>query len=195
MRSIFLIQGFLIKLLTGGDDVLVQIPLLGTLFKRRSCKINFLIGTFFSLGTVLVLSILFASLLKKIPYAHYISAGLLVILAILVYFNLLLFKPKFKQQCQVLEEKVKRNINLQALAAGFIAFFITAIDDAIIYSSVLLKPLADNLYVIIGILIAFSLEVILIFYFSKHIAKLKYTKQITTLVLLTLAVLVAFQVI
>ena len=191
MSLFLIIQGFLVKLVTGGDDTLVHIPLISTLFKRRSCKINFLIGMFFSLGIIVILSLLFASFLKTVPYTHYVSAGLLVILAILIYFDLLKFKSKMERKC---EEDVKMNFNYQAFFAGLMAFFATAIDDAIIYSSVLLKPLKDNLFVIVGIAIAFLLEVLVIFYFSKHVAKLKYTKEITTLALITLAVLVAFQI-
>lgn len=194
MSLLLVIQGFLVKLLTGGDDTLVHVPLLGTLFKTRSCKINFLIGMFFSLALVIIISILFAGLLKRLPYTHYISAVLLVALAVFVYFNSFVFKPRHQLECKV-KEKAKAGSNIQALFAGFLAFFITAIDDAIIYSSVLLKPLQENLFVILGIVIAFLLEVIIIFYFSKIILKLKYTKEITSVVLIGLAVLVALQII
>lgn len=192
MSFLLIIQGFLVKLLTGGDDTLVHIPLLGSLFKRRSCKINFLMGMSFSLIIILSLSLLFAGLLKQIPYTHYISAGLLIILATVVYFDLLKFKPKLEQKC---EQEVKSNINFQAFLAGLVAFFTTAIDDAIIYSSILLKPLKENFFIILGILIAFTIEIIIIFYFSKQISKLKYTKEITTVVLITLAFLIALQII
>jgi len=188
------IEGFLVKLLTGGDDTLVQIPILGRLFKKNGYKAFFLIGMFISLSVIIILSLFFSGLLKMLPYPHYISAGLLVFLAIIVYFNLFFFKPKPRIEKKI-EEEMKLKRVFHAFLAGFLAFFITAIDDAIVYSSVFLKSLAENLYVILGIVIAFVLEIAVIYFFSEKIAKLKYTKEITTVALLVLAVLVGLQVI
>ena len=77
---------------------------------------------------------------------------------------------------------------------GFIAAFITVIDDALAYSSIFL--VSENLVsVIIGIYIATLLEITGIIYFSKKISKIKYKKEISSVGLIILGFLILLKII
>lgn len=195
MSGLLVLEGILLKLLTGADDTLAHTPLISTLTQSRKGKLAFLFGMFFSVILILILAILFAGVLINIPYRNIVSAALLVIIALMVHFDVFVHKPREKCCKYVKKEaKVKESHFMKLFGVGFFAFFATAIDDTIVYSSLLLKTFNEQLLVGAGILIAAVAELVLIFYFSKLINKIKYKSEITVIGLLVLAVLVGFGV-
>ena len=195
MSFLLLIQGIFLKLLTGADDTATHAPLISSLTQSRKGKLAFLFGMFFSVVLILVLAILFAGFLINIPYRNIISATLLVVLALMVHFDVFVHKPREKC-CKYVDKeiKIKETHFVKLFGVGFLAFFATAIDDTIVYSSLLLKSFNEQLFIGLGVLIAAVIELILIFYFSKLINKIKYKSEITVIGLLILAVLVGFGV-
>jgi len=191
---ILFIEGFIAKIITGMDDTLTHTPIISSLTSSKKGKLVFISGMFFSILTLIIISIFFANFLQRIPYKHIIAAGLLLIIAIFIFFDKVVHKGRKRYQ-----KKIKKEITnvkfLRLLFLGFITFFATGIDDVIVYSSLLLKEFSLQIFVVGGILIAAFLEFFIIFNFSRAIAKIRYKERITVIGLIILAILVGFQII
>jgi len=136
----YFLSGFFVKIITGLDDTMVHIPIMGTITKTRLGRIAFSTGILLAIAFAIVLSFLFASTIKLIPYSKYISAGLIFLLAIVIYFDVFIHKPREKVERKLKKIKrisVKRFFKL--LSLGFIAAFATVIDDIIAYSSLFFR--------------------------------------------------------
>ncbi len=184
----YLIEGFLVKLFTGFDDTLTHIPILANLTKKRKGKIAFAIGIFIALTLAITFSIFFSQLIKNIPYYRYISSLLILLLAVAIYLDLFITKTEKK-----IIPKMSRQRFFRLIGVGFLAAIATLIDDVIVFSSLFLK---DNfLPIIVGIYAAFLLELTVIIYFSRKLKNLKWKKEITSIMLIILAILVFFNII
>jgi magnesium-transporting ATPase (P-type) len=187
----YLISGFFVKIIAGFDDTLTRIPIAAQLTKTRRGRFAFAGGIFLAICLAIAISFLFASFIKSLPYFRYISATLIFILAVSIYFDVFFQEPK-KQ----VEKKVKRIKKISTrrifklIGIGFLTAFATLIDDTIAYSSLFLGDKITFPYVLIGIFIAVILQLAVIIYFSKKIMKFKWKKEVTTIGLLILAVLI-----
>jgi len=191
----YFLSGFFVKIITGLDDTMVHIPIMGTITKTRLGRIAFSTGILLAIAFAIVLSFLFASTIKLIPYSKYISAGLIFLLAIVIYFDVFIHKPREKVERKLKKIKrisVKRFFKL--LSLGFIAAFATVIDDIIAYSSLFLGSFLMTVYVITGIFLATILELTVIIYFSKKIQKIPYKNSISAFGLIILGILILFEV-
>jgi len=189
-----ILSGFFVKIITGFDDTMVHIPIAGTLTKTKLGKIAFSMGILISIIMAMLISFLFASTIKLIPYYKYLSAGLIFLLALFIYFNLITTKPKEKIKRKL--KKIKRisvKKFFKLLGIGFVAGFATIIDDTVAYSSLFLGNLLIR-YVILGIFLATILELIAIIYFSKIISKIPYKNKITSIGLVILGILILLEV-
>tara|TARA_Y100000310_G_scaffold327912_1_gene395068 strand:+ start:995 stop:1585 length:591 start_codon:yes stop_codon:yes gene_type:complete len=184
-------SGFFVKTIAGLDDTMIRIPIAATLTRTKKGRFAFAIGTFLAIVLAIIFSFLFGSVIKSIPFSNYISAALIFLLALSVYFNWFIQKPR-KQ----VEKKLK---NMKAISAkrffrlitiGFIVALATIIDDTIAYSALFLGPVSNAPYVIGGIFAATILQLSMLIYFSEKIMKLKYKKEITTIGLLILSILI-----
>jgi uncharacterized membrane protein YfcA len=191
----YIILGLFTKAIASFDDFLTRIPLLASLTKSRKGKIAFSIGNFLAVLLVIAISIIFAWLLSTFAYTKIISAGLIFILAGLVYFDV--FKTKKSSK---IEKKVIKKFSLQkffqTILAGFIVAFLTLIDDSVVFAGLFVNlDFYLKLAVASGIIIATILQIILVIYFSEKLYKLKYKKEIAILGLLILGILILFNVI
>lgn len=195
-----IISGFLVKIVTGFDDLMVHIPIVTNITKTRIGKIAFSLGILAAITLAILLSTVFSSLLKFIPNSRYIAGTLMLLLAFSIQFNLFSGKPRKKAEIKLKSKKVKEETKFKKISIkrffkllliGFITAFVTVIDDTIAYSSVLITiknlPLA-----ILGIYLATILELVAIIYFSRKIRKFPYKKQITVAGLIILAVLLFY---
>ena len=133
---------------------------------------------------------LFSSLLKSIPYYRYIVGGLLVLLAVVVYFEILgRNQPKKVPKGTPIKPISLKRI-LKLVLMGFVISFITVIDDMLAYSTLFLNSAVPVYYAVSGILFATVLQLITIVYFSKKLYNFKYKKLITIIGLLIIAGLV-----
>lgn len=189
----YFISGFFVKIVTGFDDTMVHIPIVATITKTRLGKIAFSIGILLAITLATIFSIAFASTIKLLPYFKYISAGLIFLLAIAIYFDIFVHAPRKKVSEKITSKKIMRISSkrfVKLLGIGFITAFATVIDDTIAYSSLFLSQTSNIPFAISGIYTATFLELFAIIYFSKKISKLPYKKEITTIGLLILSVLI-----
>lgn len=191
------ISGFLVKIVTGFDDTMTHIPIVANITKTRIGKIAFSIGIFFAITLAIIISILFASTLKLLPYFKYISSILILLLAFTIYFDVFVHKPRDKVEKKVNPikiNKISKKRFFKLIGIGMITAIATVIDDTIAYSSLFLGKPSIFVYVIIGIYLATISQLIILIYFSKKISKLKYKKEITTLGLIILSILILFEI-
>lgn len=190
-----LISGFFVKAITGIDDTVTQIPLISTVTYSKIGKIAYSLGVLLAISLAVVVSFLFASAIKQFEYSRYIAASLVFFLALLIYFDIFIHAPKKKaeQKIKKLREITNKRF-LKLIGIGFIAAFVTVIDDTIAYSSVLLGKLSTTPFVIAGIFLATFTELFIIVYFSKIITKFKYKKQVAVSGLIILSFLILFEV-
>ena len=166
----YLISGFLVKIIAGFDDTLTRIPIAAHVTSTRKGRFAFAGGIFLAISLAIAVSFLFASVIKALPYFRYISAILIFLLAISIYFDIFIQEPKKK-----VEKKVKRIKGISAkrifrlIAIGFLTAFATLLDDTIAYSSLFLGGSSTIIYVLIGIFAAVLLQLAVIIYFSKRI--------------------------
>jgi len=185
----YFILGIFVKIITGLDDTITHIPILASVTKKHLGRIAFSIGTLLAIIIAILFSILFISFIKQFEYYRYISAALLFILAIMIYFDIFVHRPR-----KDIEKKIKKKISIprfsQLLGVGFLASIATVIDDIIAYSALLAITGIEMYYAIAGILFATMIEIFIVIYFSKKIAKIKYNEQIASLGLIILSILV-----
>ena len=190
----YFFAGFLVKLITGFDDTLTHVPLISYLTKTRQGKVAFGVGIFLAICLAVVVAVFFSSLIKSIPYYRYVLGGLIFVLAIVIYFDF--FRKERVKETEIKMKKVQKfkSISqkrfLKLVAVGFVAAFATLLDDIIAYSSLLLGQGGEKLIGIGGILSAGLLEVFVIVYFSKKLSKFEWRKEIASVGLLILGVLV-----
>jgi hypothetical protein len=185
------ISGVFVKLIAGFDDTMVHVPVIANLTKTKKGRISFAIGIFLAISLAVFLSFTLASLIKTLPYFRYISSVLILALAGVVYFDILTSKPRHKAEKKLKKMKkfrIERGLKLVAL--GFITAIATVIDDTIAYSSVFLTELSFAPFAIAGIFLATIAELIAVIYFSKKLQNIPYKKQITTIGLVVLALLI-----
>jgi magnesium-transporting ATPase (P-type) len=191
----YLVSGFLVKIIAGFDDTLTRIPIAATITKTRRGRIAFAGGIFLAICLAIVISFLFASVIKSLHYFRYISATLIFLLAISIYFDVFIREPKKQVEKKVKKiKKISAKRVLKLIAIGFLTAFATLIDDTIAYSSLFLGETSTIPYVLIGIFIAVILQLTAIIYFSKRIMHLKWKKEVTTIGLLILAALILLKV-
>ena len=188
--------GFIVKIVTGIDDAVTRVPIIATLTKTRKGKIIFSIGVLAAIILAIFISLAFSSFISSIPYSRYISAALIFLLAIAIYFNLFVHKPRDKAEVKIKKvPKITFVRFTKLLVLGFITSFVTVLDDIIAYSSVLSGTQIQNLFVALGIILGTIVQIILVIYFSGKIKKIKYKEEISSAGLVILGVLILFGVI
>jgi hypothetical protein len=192
----YLLSGFFVKILAGFDDTVTRIPIFAHVAKTKMGKIAFIIGIFIAVSLAIVISFFFGSVIKSIPYSNYISAGLVLLIALSIYFDLFVQRPKEKIEVRLKHIKggISKRRFLKVFGIGFITAFATIIDDIFVYSGLFLGPIKTIPFVIGGILLATVLQLSAVVYFSTKLIELKYKKEITVAGLIVLAALLAFRV-
>ena len=128
-------SGIIVKAIASFDDFLTRIPLIAELTKTRKGKIAFSLGAFLAVLAVIFLAIIFAAFIHKLPYARVISAGLIFILAGLVYCEVLLVKPRSKMDIKLIKtEKITILRFLKLIGNGFVISFLTLIADGVVFA-------------------------------------------------------------
>lgn len=184
-----ILAGFLLKSIASFDDTLTRIPLLINLTHTLKGRVSFFIGTFLALTVILIIAIFFSNLLDFIPYRNQLIAILIFLLALAVYFEIF---------TSVSHKKIEKNIQIQTDTArlirlvlvGFIISFITLLDDMIVLIPLFTGDTVSRFYSLIGVYSATLVQIIIVIFFSKKIGDIKYKKQVASLALLLLSVLI-----
>lgn len=190
MNGIFesIMLGLLVKSAASFDDTLTRIPILASATVTRRGKLAFSLGTFLSLTLLLFLAYFFSFVLEGVPQIKHIIAALVLVLAVVVYFELYSGGPS--------KYVKKKTSNIfQLIALGFVVSLITYLDDMVVMLPLFLGHPKDVGYRVIGIYVALLIQIAAVVYFSKNIEKLKYRKEIAAFALVVLAVLVWFGII
>ena len=191
----YILSGFFVKLIAGFDDTLTRIPIVANLTSTKRGRISFAVGIFLAICFVMVISFLFASVIKSLPYFRYISATLIFLLALSIYFDVFITEPKKQIEKKVKKiKKISPKRIFKLIGIGFLTAFATLLDDTIAYSSLFLGETSTIYYVVIGLLAATFLQLGVIIYFSKKVMHFRWKKEVTTVGLLILAVLILFGV-
>ncbi len=193
MTLTYLLLGLGAKIVTGLDDVIVHIPLLSSVTKRRKGQIIFSLGTFTAIIVAIIMSTFLATLIKNFSYYHYITSGLLFLLAAGIYFDLFVHTPKKKVEEKYQKIKIERMLSLFGI--GFISSMATILDDVIVFIPFFINGFKQSFYTSVGILMATIVEIIVVIFFASRIMKLKYKEEITSFSLVIFGLLVLFKII
>lgn len=193
----FLILGFLVKIITGLDDTITSVPVIASITRTKMGKIAFSIGTLAAISVAILIATVFSEIINNIPHYRYITAGLIVFLAIAIYFDLFIHKPKSKAEKKLFRKKIISTARFTKLVViGFIASLATVFDDIIAYLPLFTDATASiSIASGIGIITATILEISLVIFFSERIAKIKYKEEIAAAGLLILAGMIVFNII
>ncbi len=189
------LSGFFVKIIAGFDDSMIRIPICASITKTKTGRIAFAIGTFLAITLAIIFSFIFGSIIKSIPYSNYIAAALIFFLALSIYGDWFIQKPKKEAEKKL--KKIKRISTkrfFRLVAIGFFVAFATIIDDTIAYSALFLGPVSNTPLVVGGIFSATILQLGVLIYFSKKVMKIKYKKEITVIGLMILGFLILFKI-
>ena len=159
----YVISGFLVKIFAGFDDTMTHIPVIANTTRTKKGRIAFAFGIFLAISLVIGLAFIFASSIRSVPHVNYISAGLIFLIAVSVYFDLFVQRPK-----QEIRKKIK-NIHiisttrlLKLIGIGFLTAFATIIDDTVAYSGLFLSNPMNSFSVIFGIFLGTILQLTIV---------------------------------
>ncbi len=186
----YLFLGFFVKIIAGLDDTITHIPVLASITQKKLGRIAFGTGVFLAIIIGIGLALGFATSIKNMPYARYISAGLIFLLAVLIYFDVFVHKPREEAEKKVLKpKKISAARFTTLIGAGMIAGLATVLDDIVVFAPLFLRGFNLTIFAIVGILIATILEIMVLIYFSKKIVNLKYKEEIASAGLVLLGIL------
>jgi putative Ca2+/H+ antiporter (TMEM165/GDT1 family) len=190
----YFFSGLIIKLLAGFDDAMIHILIISNLTSTKRGRFSFILGIFLSILLVIMLSFLFAKVIKFFPYSNYISALLILIIAFIIYSEK--FEKKTKEKIKIKIQKIKfsKKRFLKLVLTGFLISFVTMINDLIVYSSLFLTNLNAYKHIILGIFAGTIIHLSVVFYFSKQFSKIPYKKEITVFSLIILSFLIMFKI-
>ncbi len=204
MVARYILSGFLVKLISGIDDSMVHIPIIGNMTKTKAGRIAFSIGIFCAITFAILISFLFSRIIRSFPYYNSISALLIVLLALSIYFDIFLRKPKQNVEKKLSTKDVKQEVKdtrisrkrfFKLIFFGFLTGFATVTDDTIAYSSLFLTGEFNVITsVIAGIILATILQLYVVVSFSTYIKRIPYKKEATTIGLFILAALIFLRV-
>ncbi len=184
--------GFITFFATGLDDTIAYAPFM------RTHKAKWMVSSGIVTATIIdiIIAVLIAGQIQKLPYTHYIGgAGLILLGAWIIWGKGMKPHPKVKMFTKhpnhFNQEKVVGAGKLFFL--GFITFFLTGLDDTLAYSILLTRPGA-LIGITAGIFTATFVDLLLVFYVSEKMKKLKHTKLIGGGALIALGILIALEI-
>lgn len=191
-----IVSGFFVKTITGFDDTLTRVPIFVNLTRTKRGKFAFLSGVFLAVSIAIVLSFLFAAVLKQFEYYHFIASFMIFFIAFAIYFDWFFKKSKKKAQTKlkVIKKQVPLKRVFKLFIIGFVSSFVTVLDDSLAYSSTFLA-LNLNPFTIVGIYLGLILQLVFTIYFSSKISKMKYKKEISFFGLIILGLLILLRII
>lgn len=174
----YLILGFVVKILTGFDDTLTHIPVMASVTRSRWGRWAFALGIVFAISLAIVMALFFAQLISSVPYARFIAAGLLFLLAIAIQFDWLVHEKRKKVEFELSQKRISNERAVKLLGIGFVAAFATVIDDTIAYAALFLAGGFASALAIVGIFAALAVELCIVLKFSKPVMKFRYKDEL-----------------
>lgn len=198
MLSIFLqqfISGFFVKTVASFDDTLTRIPIIAKLTVTVLGKIAFSIGTLLALSTILIFAVFISQLLNLLPFAKVLTAFLIILLAIAVYFDVFVTKLNLGLDKKFEAHDFPHSRFIKLVGIGFIISFITLIDDALVLVPLFIGNNIGKVFAVVGVYTATLVQIAIVIYFGERINKFKYKKELASFALIFLAILIILGVI
>jgi|GEM_PF-1121128 len=186
----FFIVGFIAFFATGLDDTLAYAPFLKSRIAKLSVSSGIILATAINIG----LAFYFAKYMILLPYPNLIGGSGLIILGILLYYKKIggHREPHAKHHHRRHKAVINRihrqptppnSETLQELFfAGFATFFMTRLDETIIYAALFMNPITRNA-ITLGIIVATALDIIIAAYLASTFAKFKSPHKIGAILL------------
>lgn len=184
------IAAFFVKSVASFDDTLTGIPIIAQLTRGRRGKIAYSIGTVFALTLILVIVLFFSFILELIPYPDVFIATLILLMAMAIYFEILLPRPEKKLEQKITLDTISNARVLKLILVGFVVSFVTLIDDSLILTTLFVGHDEARAITVVGIYLAALLQIGAVVYFGERLNKVKYKKEMASGALVVLAVLV-----
>ncbi|OGD83876.1 hypothetical protein A3A54_01870 [Candidatus Curtissbacteria bacterium RIFCSPLOWO2_01_FULL_39_62] len=198
MFSIFFqqfIAGFFVKALASFDDTLTRVPLIAEITGGKLGKIAFSIGTLLALTVVLLIAVSLSAFLNLLPFTRLIIAGLILLLAVAVYFEVFIGRQDEKLRERFQRTNLSRERFIKLIGIGFLVSLITLIDDSLVLASLFIGDRLNRFAVVIGIYAATLVQITVVIYFGEQLNKFRYKKEVAVLALVILAMLILIGII
>ena len=187
--------GVFIKFITGIDDVLTRVPVVAALTRPRMGKIAFVTGSTLAVMTATGIAFFFSSFVNGVPEYRYVVTGVIFILAALIYFDVFVHNPRSQTEKQLMKlNTISTERFLKLLGMGFVASFVTVLDDVIAFLPLFLLDAHLVLFGLLGIFVMTLVQAVLVVTSAERIAKIPYKEEIASagLVLLGTGILLGW---
>lgn len=184
------VVGFVSFFATGLDDTLAYAPFM----RSRRDKVAVSSGIITATLVDLLIAVFLAGVVAQLPYTHLIGGGGLIILGLWVIWGKGLEISSSKLSAEEVVDKRDAKGRTTAPSAqklffvGFATFFLTGIDDTLAYSLLLTTP-AAFVGITLGIFAATFVDLLLVFFLSEKLGKLRHTREIGGAALIVLGLL------
>jgi hypothetical protein len=181
--------GVFIKFITGIDDVLTRVPVVAAVTRTRMGKIAFSIGTVLAVTVATAIAFFFSSFVINIPAYRYVVAGVVFILALLIYKDVFVHKPRSKAEQRLMRfKKISAERFTKLVGIGFIASFATVLDDVIAFLPIFLLKPHLVVFGLFGIFVMTVVQAVLVITSAERIARIPYKEEIASLGLVLLGI-------
>lgn len=201
---ILFVLGFVTFFATGIDDTVAY----ASSYLKDGCDSHeSLISARVILGTIiaLVIAIFAGTLMKAIPSRHLVGAAVLVTIGVLKlahgegYFKLLKKRlskihRKHHKRTHKIIKKFKSIGSIRFVGLGMILFFSTGIDDIIAYSNLIMAE-GSWFWISAGVMVATIMALIVAHLLAHKLEKLKHPQRIGSLLIITIGILLALQIV
>ena len=195
----YLVTGFYVKAMTGVDDMMTHVPVISSITHTKRGKFAFSVGIFCAILLAIVAATFFTSLVKQIPYYRFILAGIIFVLAGMIYSDSLKVKKVKKTEKRINKLRRSKKISnkrfFKLFLSGFVTSFATVIDDSLAYSPALIGSNVEKLLGIAGIILASIVQIFIMIKFARKISKVPHRNLISASGLVIIAFLILFGII
>lgn len=183
--------GFFAATVASLDDTATKVPVVSAVAKTRARKVAFAVGNLIALLFTIVIADFIASTIVGFPYANYVLAGIILLIAFAIRFDILVVREKRFSERKLQRLRAKRHASfMHFLGVGFFVTLVTLIDDTFAYLPLLTGAWTARVYAIGGILLSTLIQLYLLIYFSEVMQKLRYAKELSFYGLLVFAFLI-----
>ena len=137
----------------------------------------------------------FSSFVNGVPEYRYVVTGVIFILAALIYFDVFVHNPRSQTEKQLMKlNTISTERFLKLLGMGFVASFVTVLDDVIAFLPLFLLDAHLVLFGLLGIFVMTLVQAVLVVTSAERIAKIPYKEEIASagLVLLGTGILLGW---
>lgn len=190
-----LIAGFAINLFTSIDDALTKIPVLSSAARTNMGRLAFSFGNLLAVTLAVAIAFGLSQVLTVLPGGGKTIAVAVLVLAGIIYFDLLSFNPPKKVQHDIAESRISPARTRRLIGLGFVMTFITMVDDMFALAPLFLHSWQESLAALAGIYLSAILLILSVLFFAEKLAVFPYKKPLAVGTLVIFAALLFFGVV